>query len=63
MPLTLKIRDTAPVTQWIGGWVGPRADVDLTEKIKTLYFFFENTSKRDKQKGYAAMQQISPKSR
>jgi hypothetical protein len=22
-------RDRAPVTHWIGGWVGPRADLDI----------------------------------
>jgi hypothetical protein len=28
--------DVVPGTQWLGGWVGPRADLDDVEKRKSL---------------------------
>jgi len=32
-------RERAPATQWIGGWVGPRASMDMVvkRKIPSLY--------------------------
>jgi hypothetical protein len=29
-------RKRAPTTHWIGGWLGPRADLDAVEKQKVL---------------------------
>jgi hypothetical protein len=33
-PAALPPGESAPGTHWIGGWVGPRADVDAVEKRK-----------------------------
>jgi hypothetical protein len=35
-PAALPPGETAPGTQWIGGWVGPRAGLDDVEKRKFL---------------------------
>jgi hypothetical protein len=35
-PATLRPRERAPGTHWIGGWVGPRAGLDDTEKRRFL---------------------------
>jgi hypothetical protein len=35
-PLPLYLRERAPGTHWIGGWVGPRAGLDDVEKRKFL---------------------------
>jgi hypothetical protein len=35
-PWPLYPRERAPGTQWIGGWVDPRAGLDNTEKRKFL---------------------------
>jgi hypothetical protein len=35
-PYRFTPRETAPGTQWIGGWVAPRASLDDVEKKKFL---------------------------
>jgi hypothetical protein len=35
-PAALPTGETAPGTHWLGGWVGPIADLDVMEKRKIL---------------------------
>jgi len=41
--------ERAPVTHWIGGWVGPRAvlDVAVKRKCDTRILKYKPTAKRD----------------
>jgi hypothetical protein len=41
-PTTLPPGEGAPGTHWMGGWVGPRVDLDAVEKRKISYPYRES---------------------
>jgi hypothetical protein len=44
MTLLLYPRERAPCIHWIGGWMGPRAILNVAEKRKIAYPFQESNS-------------------